>query len=316
MIRTSVSTALLALGSAALVVLAAAGPARAAGNSYGRAAFEETGWTLELPAKVSVVHSDLPGRIVVSVEYPVPDIEEGATFDVRLDGVEVPYEVVAGGAGAGMEQRDLAIHCAAPGEKTVTVKVTSGARTHTGECRVSYRPAAAILPAWIENELWTEAKPLMIGIRLVEDAKVFVNGREVDLAYQKIVPDDFVTLPGIVIEPGLRRGVNRVEIKGRSWSGAEISVTRTIVYAPGGRVARGTAFSIPYGRTGSRSGPFYRYEFTGSVVRSTGDSETPEGLLVASFQAARRGTARIKISVRPHFLQPYRPDREVRVTVY
>ncbi|HXE71181.1 MAG TPA: hypothetical protein VNO81_00845 [Candidatus Nitrosotenuis sp.] len=263
-----------------------------------------------------VLDPDFRGRILVEIGYPQPPASEGeGELTLLVDGRPALWEEVGGGFGEGMRTRSVAVTAGAPGGKVVVARLRLGSRTLEGKLTVAFAPRPALLPAWVDGELITRPVPLRADLRFVEDPSFRVNGVPVECKFEKNLNPDGVTRTAVVVEPPLSPGVNTIEILARGYDGREVHVGSRLYLAPEGRVRLGDSFRLVYGRLGSKSGPFYSVTLEGQALVETADSQDSEGRLIKSYRAAATGEARLQIFVKPHFLQPPRLKRELRLSV-
>lgn len=264
---------------------------------------------------VEVIDADREGQILLDVSSPREAEEE--EIEILVNGAPSRWEEVGGGSGGGRVTRTISLDAGAPGPKEISVRV--GQMQVAAQARLRFAPVGVILPSWIDGEIVFDSHPLRVRARYLELDEILVNGETAAFSFEKSLLHGFWTKDAVVMEPPLRPGENRIEIRGRAVleTGAVRPVARetSLYLAPGGRVRRGDTFCLVYGVAGSRSGPFYYTETEGSAIEEIGAEEAPDGRLSMQYRAAGPGAATIRIFVKPHFLEERRLEREIRLVV-
>ncbi|NLG83806.1 MAG: hypothetical protein GX493_04175, partial [Firmicutes bacterium] len=175
-----------------------------------------------------------------------------------------------------------------------------------------------------EGEVVFTEEPLRFFNCFFQNCRVFVNGQRQELTSSLIA--EGIRL--LSCSPRLEPGLNSIVYAGRDREGQERQWTTTLFWARDGRVKVGDRFKFGYGYMGSKSGPFFHLTQEGTALEPTeekGDSFFPTldegkwlGLRHTFFQtfiAQEKGTSRLKIFKKEHFLGDYELEREVVFTV-
>jgi len=266
---------------------------------------------------IVVVNPDIEGYVMLVVEYPTPaadGLEE--ELAILVNGEEVGYNDAGSGGGSGRIRRTLTIRPFGDGDKTITAIITRGETVIArGSTTVSYSPSSAILPKWIDQELFFVRPMLRIDLRLLADVAVTVNGTIVNYGYEKYLDPDMLMTTIVIDEPPLVAGLNRVEITGTSPRGEQLIEERSLYLAEGKRVQLGDTFRIIYGRSGSRSGPFYYISLSSDALKLVETTEAADGSLIAELAAETSGEVTVRVDVKHHFQGVTELDHEFTLEV-
>ncbi len=263
--------------------------------------------------RLRIVDRDLAGRIFLSASWPMgtgdPEIR------VKVDGREVHFDRVGAGHGDGRELADLAVVPNAFGRMRIEVIVTQDGRTRRARVTTRFRPAAAVLPDWVDSELVVGARALRFDFRHARIAEVRLNGAPAEFGMEKNIPADRTTYSVAILAMGYRPGVNTVSVVAVDWSGETRTWTSSIYYTPDGAIEPGAVFNLMYGLAGSRSGPFYRVTTDATLLEELADRTLPDGKLVKTYRARGAGSVTITIEKKAHFRGPYEIERTIALRI-
>ncbi len=259
---------------------------------------------------------------IVSVEYPKG--WEAGEFQVLVDGKEVNARRRSGGFSEDRRMESLLFYPGKPGVKRVSVKAAVEGRAAEvfGSLEWKPRPFAALMDYLGDRMLVTARVKLRVVTANTGDVTLLFNGE----AMKPEVLGRDATLLSFV--PPWRPGPNSLSVEGKGVDGTLVKRSYTFVYSEGEiRLGESALMSLPVGREGSKSGPFYSVTIEGDAISTVRDLTVDayvmddggwvgsEAKLVRELKAVKPGRASVKIFEKPHFLQPKALKEEYFITV-
>ncbi len=262
---------------------------------------------------LEVLSVDRDGRVVLACAYPNTAVPE-AQLSVTVNGSDWRYTEAGSGSGDGKRYRTLELIPGSPGAKEIVVTATAGSSVWRGKTSIIYAPAPLMAPAWVDGELFTDTPELTVRMRFISGFTATVDGRPVGISWLKAIFAEGMEQVAW-LEATLDAGLNTFALQGRDYNHIARNALPNLYFAPGGIITSADNFSIVYGESGSRSGPFYQYRLEGDALTLVGDGETPDGRLFVMLRGERPGTATLHISRQEHFRGEYVPLRSLTLTV-
>lgn len=259
---------------------------------------------------------------IASVEFPKP--WSNPVFTVEVNGKPVRMRQTGGGFSADRNVAELMFMPGRAARQSVVVKCTAGGKKTEARAGFDWTPApfVAVLGHTGNREMVAAKEKLTIAAVNVTGVRVFFNGKEV---HAKPSAGDIETL---TFDPAWKKGRNVLTINADKWDGGMIAKNFTFFdLGEGGTLPPGQSALVHLGREGSKSGPFYDVKIEGdSVALAQGatvrrDIVDRDGWLVsetwvaAELRARKEGTAKVRVFVKPHFLQNIELEREFTITV-
>lgn len=262
---------------------------------------------------IEVLSVDRDGRVVLECTYPRTDDPE-AQFAVSINGSEWSFTEEGFGSGSDELSSTIEIIPGQPGVKEIVVTATAGSSVWRGRTSIVYAPAPLMEPSWVDGELCTDTPELTVRTRFISGFSATVGGRPVGIAWLKAIFAEGMEQVAWLEAP-LAAGLNTFALQGRDYNHIARNAIPNLYFAPGGVITSADNFSIVYGESGSRSGPFYSYRLEGDALTLVGDGETPDGRLFVTLRGERPGTATLHISKKEHFRGEFVPLRSLTLTV-
>jgi hypothetical protein len=259
---------------------------------------------------------------IASVEFP--KAWSDPAFTVEVNGKAVRMRRVGGGFSEDRNMADLMFMPGKAAKQSVAVKCTAGGRKTEARAGFDWTPAPfiAVLGHTGNREMITTREKLTVAAANVTGVKVFFNGKEV---HARPSAGDIETL---TFDPAWKKGKNVLTINADKWDGGMIARNFTFFdLGEGGTLPPGQSALVHLGREGTKSGPFYDVKVEGdsiappqgtTVRRDIIDGDgwlVSETWVAAELRARKEGTAKIRVFVKPHFLQKMELEREFTITV-
>jgi len=259
---------------------------------------------------------------IVSLEYPKE--WQADEFHVLADGKEVNARRRSGGFSEDRRMESLLFFPDKPGVKRVSVKAAIEGRAleASGLLEWNPRPFAALMDYLGDRMLVTARAKLRVVTANTGDVTLLFNGEAMT---PEVLGRDAAQLS---FDPPWRPGPNSLSVEGKGVDGTLVKRSYTFVYSEGEiRLGESALMSLPVGREGSKSGPFYSVSIEGDAIETvrdlTVDSYVVDGAgwvgrenrLVRELKAVKPGRASVKIFEKPHFLQPKVLKEEYVITV-
>jgi len=259
---------------------------------------------------------------IVSVEFP--KAWSDAAFTVEVNGKPVRMRRVGGGFSEDRTMADLMFMPGRAAKQSVAVKCTAGGRKTEARAGFDWTPVPfiAVLGHAGNREMITARGKLTIAAVNVTGMKMFFNGKEVQ---GRPSAGDIETF---TFDPAWKKGRNVLTINADKWDGGMIARNLTFFdLGEGGTLPPGQSVLVHLGREDTKSGPFYDVKVEGdsiappqgtTVRRDIIDSDgwlVSETWVAAELRARKEGTAKVRVFVKPHFLQNMELEREFSITV-
>lgn len=271
--------------------------------------------------------SRVPDRpfALFDLEYP-KDWTETPAFTVRFAGREVPSRTVGGGASPEANMTTLEVFMGTEPGTSIEIEAQSGAARDSVKSEFHFVPRPLLLllgHAGNDEALLEPAKLDFLAFKTGTPA-VRLDGAPQPL--ERVAGSTGMAelwRAAVAWKPG--RNVVTVEATGAD--GKVIAREYSFVDLTGGELAFRQKANLAYGVPGSRSGPFYEVESSGDAVALGAPGEasidaldsdgwpTKASLLMREIVGAAPGAAVLRIVEKPHFLQPERIVREIRLQV-
>lgn len=265
-----------------------------------------------------------PPYVVLEVAYPRGfDQPEAA---IRVNGQPGVFRPASGGYSQEAQYQSFHLYLGAPGPKEIQVTLTSKGKTLTASRRFDFQSRGDILPLeHFSGEGVFSPGPWRFYVYFLQDLRAWLNGREQPFSLTPLpnLPDIRI----LTVSPELNRGKNVLEIRGRNSQGEERHLTFAVVYLPERTARVGEVFWFPFGKMGSKSGPFYQLQVEGNSLQSLSQEFKPclllkdspwlggENLLCQELKAVAPGEATLKIFEKPMFLLGYSLKETVTLRV-
>jgi hypothetical protein len=261
---------------------------------------------------------------LVSLEYPKD--WENPEFTIRVNGAEVPFRKWGGGFSPEKQDATFLLFPGAAATLDVTVQALVGGKSYEATDRLRWNvwSMAGLLDSPGRLEAVLKARPLRFWAFPADGVRVLWNGRPLA---PRLEPLSGKPVGLFSLEPEWQAGKNLLSIETTGQDGKRAAAEYSFMYLPNGTIGLGESLAIPYGRPGSKSGPFYSVELSGDSLVSVRDGEESyfildrdgwaldRSVLVKRVKAERPGESRVRILVKRHFLQGQELDREFRITV-
>jgi len=259
---------------------------------------------------------------IVSLEYPKE--WQADEFHVLADGKEVNARRRSGGFSEDRRMESLLFFPDKPGVKRVSVKAAIEGRAleASGLLEWNPRPFAALMDYLGPDAGNRPGAKLRVVTANTGDVTLLFNGEAMT---PEVLGRDAAQLS---FDPPWRPGPNSLSVEGKGVDGTLVKRSYTFVYSEGEiRLGESALMSLPVGREGSKSGPFYSVSIEGDAIETvrdlTVDSYVVDGAgwvgrenrLVRELKAVKPGRASVKIFEKPHFLQPKVLKEEYVITV-
>jgi hypothetical protein len=259
---------------------------------------------------------------IASVEFP--KAWSDAAFTVEVNGKPVRMRRTGSGLSEDRTMADLMFMPGRAAKQSVAVKCTTGGRKAEARAGFDWTPAPfiAILGHTGNREMITARVKLTIAAVNVTGVRIFFNGKEVK---GKASAGDIETL---TFDPAWKKGRNVLTINADKWDGGMIARNLTFFdLGEGGTLPPGQSVLVHLGREGTKSGPFYDVKVEGdsvappqgaTVLRDIIDSDgwlVSETWAAVELRARKVGTAKVRVFVKPHFLQNMELQEEFTITV-
>lgn len=263
---------------------------------------------------------------VASLEYP-KSWSDDVKFVIDVNGKPMRTRKISGGFSSDRNLTDIMFFPKRAGKQNITVKtVVSGRSVHAkGTFDWKQTPFVAVLGHGGDREILSgKDRQLTVAVANVVGVSISFNGKDM---YGKLSGSDIQTRS---LDPAWRQGKNVLTVSANKFDGSLIVKNFTFFYPGGGDGAAlplGETAVLYYGKEGSKSGPFYDVKIDGDTIAPLRDiranvlSMDKEGWLVVGamlakeFRAQKPGSAVIRVSIKPHFLEKMTLDRELTVTV-
>lgn len=282
------------------------------------------------------VKSDTPrGLTIVSVEpvkdgiYAAVSIEfpkawTNPQFTLEVNGKPARMRQRSGGFS---EDRNMADFLFIPGKtekQSITVRAVMDGRKVDAKSGFDWKPAPfiAIIGHTGDREIIMVREKLTVATANVTEVKMFFNGREV---HPRPSAGDIQTLS---FDPAWRKGKNVLTVNADKLDGGIIAKNFTFFdLGDGGALPPGQTAVLLYGQEGSKSGPFYDVRIEGDAIAALRDARVrrnlvdkdgwivPEVWLARELRAQKEGISKVRIFVKPHFLQKMELEKEFSITV-
>jgi len=259
---------------------------------------------------------------LVSIEFPKAWMDP--KFAVEVNGRPVKMRHRSGGFSEDRNMADILFLPGRGGRQSVTVKTVIDGKKVEAKSTFDWKPAAllAIVGHDGEREIILAKEKLTVVTANVADVKIFLNGKGV---YARQAGGDMQTFS---FEPAFRKGKNVLTVSANKLDGSIIARNFTFFdLGEGGTLAVGETAMLQYGQEGSKSGPFYDVKVEGDAIVALRDARVYHNLidrdgwlvsevrLAREFSARKEGVSRVRIFVKPHFLQNMELEKEFEITV-
>lgn len=260
---------------------------------------------------------------IASVEFPKAWTDPG--FTVEVNGKPVRMRQVGGGFSGDRNVADLMFMPGRGARQSVAVKCLVGGRKTEAKTGFDWTatPFVAVPGHTGNREVITAKEKLTIAAVNVTGMRIFFNGKEVHA--RSSMRGDIETF---TFEPAWKKGRNVLAINADKWDSGMIARNFTFFdLGEGGTLSPGQSALVHLGREGTKSGPFYDVKVEGdSIAPPQGttvrrDIIDEDGWLVSEtwvaveLRARKEGTAKVRVFVKPHFLQNMELEREFLITV-
>lgn len=261
----------------------------------------------------------------VSLEYP-KSWSDDVKFTVDVNGKPVRTRKISGGFSSDRNAADLMFFPKRAGKQNITVRTVVSGRSVQARGTFDWKqtPFVAVLGHSGDREiLGSKDRQLTVAVANVVGVSISFNGKDM---YGKLSGSDIQTRS---FDPAWRQGKNTLTVSANKFDGSLIVRNFTFFY-PGGSAAvisAGETAVFYYGKEGSKSGPFYDVKIDGDAIAPLRDVRANflsmdkdgwlvlETMLAKEFRAQKPGSATIRVSIKPHFLEKMTLDRELTVTV-
>lgn len=258
----------------------------------------------------------------VSVEFPKAWMDPKFTVEVNARPVKMRHR--SGGFSGDRNMADILFLPGKGGKQSVTVKAVVDGKKIEAKSDFDWKPAALLAVAGHggEREIILAKEKLTVVTANVMDVKIFLNGKGVNA---RPAGSDIQTFS---FEPAFRKGKNILTVSANKLDGSIIARNFTFYdLGDGGTLAVGETAMLQYGREGSKSGPFYDIKVEGDSIVALRDVRVnhnlidQDGWLVSEvrfareFRARKEGVSKVRIFVKPHFLQNMELEKEFEITV-
>lgn len=259
---------------------------------------------------------------LVSIEFPRAWMDP--KFTVEVNGKSVRMRHRSGGFSGDRNMADILFLPGRGGKQSVTVKTVIDGRKIEAKSTLDWKPVAflAVMGHGGEREMILAKEKLTVVTANVSDVKIFLNGKGV---YARPTGEDMQIFS---FEPAFRKGKNVLTVSANKLDGSIIARNFTFFdLAEGGALEVGETAVLQYGREGSKSGPFYDVRVEGDAIVGLRDVRVypnlidKDGWLVSEvrlareFRARKEGVSRVRVFVKPHFLQSMELEKEFAITV-
>ncbi len=259
---------------------------------------------------------------LASIQFPGVWVDP--TFTIEVNGRPVKMRQRSGGCSGDRNMADILFLPGKEGKQSVTVKTVIDGKKIEAKGTFDWKRAAllAIEGHSGEREIIVAKEKLTVVTANVTDVKIFLNGKDV---YVRPAGGDIQTFS---FEPAFRKGKNVLTVSANKLDGSIIARNFTFFdLGDGGTLAVGETAMLQYGREGSKSGPFYDVKVEGDAIVALRDARINynridrDGWLVSEVRLARElrarkeGVSRVRIFVKPHFLQNMELEKEFEITV-
>ncbi len=258
----------------------------------------------------------------VSIEFP--RAWTNLQFTLEVNGKPARMRQRSGGFS---EDRTMADFLFIPGKtekQAVTVKtVFDGKRVDAKSC-FDWKPTpfVAIIGHTGDREIIMAREKLTVATANVTGVKMFFNGKEVHF---RPSAGDIQTFS---FDPAWRKGKNVLTVNADKLDGGIIAKNFTFFdLGDGGALPPGQIAVLLYGQEGSKSGPFYDVRIEGDAIAALRDVRVRRNLidkdgwivseawLARELRAQKEGISKVRIFVKPHFLQKMELEKEFSITV-
>ncbi|MBP7526314.1 MAG: hypothetical protein KA801_00205 [Syntrophorhabdaceae bacterium] len=258
----------------------------------------------------------------VSIEFPKAWTNPQFTWEVNGKPARMRQR-----SGGFSEDRNMADFLFIPGKtekQSVTVKTVIDGKRVDAKSSFDWKPTPfiAVIGHTGDREIVMAREKLTVAAANVTDVKLFFNGKEV---HPRPSAGDIQTLS---FDPAWRKGKNVLTVNADKLDGGIIAKNFTFFdLGDGGVLPLGQTAVLQYGQEGSKSGPFYDVRIEGDAIAAVRDARVRRSLidkdgwivsevwLARELRAQKEGMAKVRVFVKPHFLQKMELEKEFSITV-
>jgi hypothetical protein len=260
-------------------------------------------------------------HIYAEISLEFPKSWEIKDFQVRVDGKGVNARLASVGSTEDRQTASLLFFPGRPGVKQVAVTATVAGKTVGASQSMQWdgRPFAVLLDYPGDRLLVTDNRKIRLVAANVDNVSIKLNG-------ELMQPETAGRDPALLsIEPAWRSGLNTVSVEGKGADGSTLRRSYTFFYPLQG-IGVGQTALLAFGSVATRSGPFYSVKVEGDAVLAGASRMSSdvwvvdhEGWigkktrLVQELKAVKPGRVKVLIFEKPHFLQPERLLKEIRL---
>lgn len=282
------------------------------------------------------VRSDTPrGLTIVSVGPVKDEIYAAVSIEFPRAWTNLQFTLEVNGKPARMRQRsggfsedrNMADFLFIPGKtekQSVAVKTVIDGKRVDAKSSFDWKPVPFIVVIGHtgDREIIMARERLTVAAANVTDVKMFFNGKEV---HPRPSAGDIQTLS---FDPAWRKGKNVLTVNADKLDGGIIAKNFTFFdLGEGGELPPGQTAVLLYGQEGSKSGPFYDVRIEGDAIAALRDARVRRNLidrdgwivsevwLARELRAQKEGMAKVRVFVKPHFLQKMELEKEFSITV-
>jgi|GEM_PF-1879637 len=259
---------------------------------------------------------------VVSIEFPKAWTDP--QFALEVNGNAARMRQRSGGFSGDRATADFLFNPGKTEKQSVTVKTVIDGKRVEAKSSFEWKPGPfiAVIGHTGDREIIVAREKLTVAAVNVTGVKMFFNGKEVR---SRPSAGDIQTLS---FDPAWRKGKNVLTVNADKLDGGIIAKNFTFFdLGDGGALPPGQTALLLYGQEGSKSGPFYDVRIEGDAIAALRDSRVRRNLidkdgwivsevwLARELRAQKEGMSKVRIFVKPHFLQKMELEKEFSITV-
>lgn len=258
----------------------------------------------------------------VFIEFPGRWTDPQIT--VEVNGKPVKTQRRSGGFSTDRNTAGILFAPGKPGRKTVTVKTVVDGKKTESKTPLDWRPGPflTVLRHAGNREMIFAKEKLVLATANINDVRVLFNGNDV---YAR-TSDGVMFLRSFM--PAWKKGRNTLAVIAKGPEGNTVVKNYTFYYlGENAALAVEETAVFLYGTGGSKSGPFYELSVEGNAVMPLKEGRvyiymidregwlSGEVRLTRELKARQAGVSKIRVFVKPHFLDNMELEKEMAIKV-